>query len=100
MCRSICGRLRALRPAALHVNLGDTVKFTLINEGQIEHSIDFHAAQTPWNINYKSIKPGEQLSFDWKANYPGVFMYHCGTRPCCITSATACTERSSFQRPT
>jgi hypothetical protein len=41
MCRSICGHLRALRPA-LHVNLGDTVKFTLINEGQIEHSIDFH----------------------------------------------------------
>lgn len=66
---------------ALHVNLGDTVKFTLINDGQIEHSIDFHAAQTPWNINYKSIKPGEQLSFDWKANYPGVFMYHCGTPP-------------------
>jgi nitrite reductase (NO-forming) len=66
---------------ALHVNLGDTVKFTLINDGQIEHSIDFHAAQTPWNVNYQSIKPGEQLSFDWKANYPGVFMYHCGTPP-------------------
>ncbi len=65
----------------LHVNLGDTVKFTLVNDGQIEHSIDFHAAQTPWNINYQSIKPGQKLSFDWKANYPGVFMYHCGTPP-------------------
>jgi nitrite reductase (NO-forming) len=66
---------------ALHVNLGDTVKFTLINDGSMEHSIDFHAAQTPWNINYVSIKPGERLSFEWKANYPGVFMYHCGTPP-------------------
>ena len=65
----------------LHVNLGDTVKFTLVNDASIEHSIDFHAAQTPWNINYKSIKPGEKFSFDWKANYPGVFMYHCGTPP-------------------
>ncbi len=66
---------------ALHVNLGDTVKFTLVNDGSIEHSIDFHAAQTPWNINYVPVKPGEQLSFEWKANYPGVFMYHCGTPP-------------------
>ena len=65
----------------LHVNLGDKVKFTLVNDGSLEHSIDFHAAQTPWNINYKSIKPGEKLSFDWQANYPGVFVYHCGTPP-------------------
>ncbi len=65
----------------LHVNLGDTVKFTLINDGQIQHSIDFHAAQTAWNKNYVSVNPGEKLSFEWKANYPGVFMYHCGTPP-------------------
>lgn len=65
----------------LHVNLGDTVKFTLVNDGTTQHSIDFHAAQTPWNINYVSIKPGASLSFTWKANYPGVFMYHCGTPP-------------------
>lgn len=65
----------------LHVNLGDTVKFTLINDGAIQHSIDFHAAQTAWNVNYVSINPGEQLSFEWRANYPGVFMYHCGTPP-------------------
>jgi nitrite reductase (NO-forming) len=65
----------------LHVNLGDTVKFTLVNDGTTDHSIDLHAAQTPWNINYVSIAPGKSLSFDFKANYPGVFMYHCGTPP-------------------
>lgn len=66
---------------ALHVNVGDTIKFTLVNDGNTDHSIDFHAAQTPWNINYVSIAAGKSLSFQWKANYPGVFMYHCGTPP-------------------
>ncbi len=65
----------------IHVNLGDTVKFTLVNDGTMENSIDFHAAQTPGNKNYVSIKPGQSLSFEWKANSPGVFMYHCGTPP-------------------
>ncbi len=65
----------------LRVRQGDQVKFTLVNNGKMQHSIDFHAAQTPWNINYKSINPGDRLSFDWTANYPGVFMYHCGTPP-------------------
>ncbi|HEY6285763.1 MAG TPA: multicopper oxidase domain-containing protein, partial [Ktedonobacteraceae bacterium] len=33
---------------------------------------------TPWNVNYQDVPPGKSFSFDWKANYPGVFMYHCG----------------------
>ena len=66
---------------ALHVRQGDTIEFTLVNHGSTDHSIDFHAAQTPWDKNYQSIKPGQSLSFTWKANYPGVFMYHCGTPP-------------------
>ncbi len=65
----------------LRVRQGDQVNFTLVNNGKMEHSIDFHAAQTPWNINYRSIKAGEKLSFTFTANYPGVFMYHCGTPP-------------------
>ncbi len=65
----------------LHVRQGDTVEFTLVNHGTIPHSIDFHAAQTPWDKNYQSINPGESLSFTWTANFPGVFMYHCGTPP-------------------
>lgn len=66
---------------ALHVRQGDTVEFKLVNSGSLQHSIDFHAAQTPWDKNYQSIGPGETLAFTWKANYPGVFMYHCGTPP-------------------
>ena len=65
----------------IHVKQGDTVEFTLKNEGTMQHSIDFHAAETPWNLNYKSINPGETLSFSFKADHPGAFMYHCGTAP-------------------
>lgn len=66
---------------ALHVRQGDTVEFTLVNHGTMEHSIDFHAAQTPWNKNYQAVKPGESFSFAWTADIPGVYMYHCGTPP-------------------
>ena len=65
----------------VHVRQGDTINFTLRNKAAIGHSIDFHAAQTPWNVNYKTILPGDELSFTWKANYPGTFLYHCGTGP-------------------
>jgi nitrite reductase (NO-forming) len=65
----------------VHVRQGDTIDFTLRNNGSIGHSIDFHAAQTPWNVNYVTIVPGEELNFTWQANFPGVFMYHCGTGP-------------------
>ena len=66
----------------VHVKQGDEVQFTFTNNARSGgHSIDFHSAQTPWNLNYKTILPGESLSFDWTANFPGVFMYHCGTAP-------------------
>jgi len=62
----------------LRVRQGQIVHFTLINDGSIPHSIDFHAAQTPWSVNYQDVAPGKRFSFDWKANYPGIFLYHCG----------------------
>lgn len=63
----------------IRVQQGQTVHFTLVNEGSMPHSIDFHAAQTPWNVNYQEVTAGKSFSFDWKANSPGVFLYHCGT---------------------
>ena len=62
----------------IRVRQGQTVHFTLVNDGMMAHSIDFHAAQTPWNVNYQEVPVGKSFTFDWKANYPGVFMYHCG----------------------
>src|SRR5262245_34652973 len=67
----------------IRVELGDTIRFTLRNASKIgmSHSIDFHAAQTPWDKNYQPVAPGETKSFDWVARFPGVFMYHCGVPP-------------------
>ncbi len=65
----------------IHLRQGDMVDFTLKNSGTAGHSIDFHAAQIAWDVNYKTILPGETFGFKWQALLPGVFMYHCGTAP-------------------
>jgi nitrite reductase (NO-forming) len=65
----------------LRITEGDTVHFTLTNQGTMPHSIDFHAAQIAWSRAYQEVAPGASASFDWTAKYPGVFMYHCGAAP-------------------
>ena len=65
----------------LRITEGDTVHFTLTNQGTMPHSIDFHAAQIAWSRVYQEVAPGASASFDWTAKYPGVFMYHCGAAP-------------------
>ena len=45
------------------------------------HSIDFHAAMVAPDDKYRKIRPGESIRFEWVANYPGVFTYHCGAPP-------------------
>lgn len=66
----------------LRVHQGDTVRFTLVNtDPEMEHGLDFHAGQMDMGKYHKAIKPGESVTFDWKANYPGVFYYHCSAAP-------------------
>lgn len=66
---------------ALHVRQGQTVNVTFVNHGRMEHSIDFHAAEVPPDVAYRSIKPGESLRFSFVARTAGAFLYHCGTPP-------------------
>jgi nitrite reductase (NO-forming) len=63
--------------------VGDTFNFTLVNDAgnQVDHSIDFHASKVAWNDKMRSIKPGESLTYPFKAEYAGVYMFHCGTAP-------------------
>ncbi len=65
----------------IHVRQGQTVDITLTNNGAIPHSVDFHAARVAPNIYFRDVNPGESFHFRFKANDPGVFMYHCGTKP-------------------
>ncbi len=74
----------------LHLRVGQTVKFSMTNRSSdsmsvmagmapMPHSIDFHAAMVNPADKWRSINPGETITMCWTANYPGVFMYHCGT---------------------
>ena len=65
----------------VHVREGQTVEMTLTNGGAIPHSIDFHAARIAPNVAFRDVDPGESFTFRFKASDPGVFMYHCGTKP-------------------
>jgi nitrite reductase (NO-forming) len=67
----------------IRVKVGDTVRIHLKNPStsKLSHSIDFHASQVAWNDEMTSIAPGEEKLYEWKAEYAGVWMYHCGTSP-------------------
>jgi nitrite reductase (NO-forming) len=65
----------------VHVRQGQMVEMTLTNGGAIPHSIDFHAARIAPNVAFRDVAPGESFTFKFRANDPGVFMYHCGTKP-------------------
>jgi len=53
----------------------------LTNQGQMSHSIDFHASQTAMNDQMVEIAPGKTFTYTFTADYAGVWMYHCGTAP-------------------
>lgn len=65
----------------LHVRQGQTVNVTLINRGNMPHSIDFHAAQVDPATAFRSALPGGQVQFSFVASVPGCFIYHCSTAP-------------------
>ena len=90
----------------VRARVGDRIKFTMTNRsdepmpaGQfvaapMMHSMEFHSAmvsplgQIPLNRGR-----AKRSSFEFTANYPGVFMYHCGTPIWCSnTSRRVCTE--------
>ena len=65
----------------LRGKLGDIFTVTIVNDGKIGHSLDFHASKVAWNDEMRTIQPGESLVYQFEAKYAGAFMYHCGTAP-------------------
>lgn len=61
--------------------LGDTFRITLVNDGTMGHSIDFHAGELAPDEPMRTIEPGESLVYEFTANRSGIWMYHCGTMP-------------------
>jgi nitrite reductase (NO-forming) len=64
------------------VNQGDTIHMTLKNmDPNMPHSMDLHAVHAAPSKNFTDVMPGKDGTFTYKADNPGVFMYHCGTKP-------------------
>ncbi|MFG8768975.1 multicopper oxidase domain-containing protein, partial [Pseudomonas aeruginosa] len=43
------------------------------------YAIDIHAARTPPDVDFVTINPGEQFTWNFRAERPGAYLYHCGT---------------------
>jgi nitrite reductase (NO-forming) len=80
----------------IRVQVGDTIRIHLDNHppkalplialmhppvNNLPHSVDFHASRVAPNDEMTSIKPGEKKVYEFKAEYAGVWMYHCQTEP-------------------
>ncbi|MEO9224645.1 MAG: multicopper oxidase domain-containing protein [Acidimicrobiales bacterium] len=65
----------------LRGHIGDTFNVTIVNDTTMGHSIDFHASQTAMDVNMRTIDAGQSLTYTFKADHAGIWMYHCGTPP-------------------
>jgi nitrite reductase (NO-forming) len=65
----------------LHGRVGDTFEITLVNQGSMGHSIDFHASEVAPDGPMRTIEPGESLLYRFTAKRSGIWMYHCSTMP-------------------
>jgi nitrite reductase (NO-forming) len=75
----------------IRARVGDRIVFSMTNRSDepvpapqltaapMMHSMDFHAAMVSPSDKYRSIAPGQTIEFEFTLNYPGVFMFHCGT---------------------
>ena len=73
--------------APMVVTEGDVVDFTLTNGStkamkvDLPHSLDFHSAEVNPGTRYADLAPGKSMHYRFTADHPGVFMYHCATKP-------------------
>lgn len=56
---------------------GEVVKITVDNKGEVPHGVSLHAVYTQTSKYLGQIAAGESKSHTFRANHPGVYMYHC-----------------------
>lgn len=59
-------------------NVGDTIEFTLMNEGEVIHRLDLYAGVDPSQVLSGNGAPGESKTWTLKANSARGFLHHCG----------------------
>ena len=65
----------------LRGKVGDEFVVTLINDGTMSHSVDFHAGMVSPDEPMRDIAPGESLVYRFRAEHAGIWLYHCATMP-------------------
>ncbi|MDJ0348343.1 multicopper oxidase domain-containing protein [Cryobacterium sp. PH29-G1] len=65
----------------LRGSVGDVFEITLVNEGTMGHSVDFHAGDVSPDDVMRTIQPGESLIYTFTATRSGIWLYHCSTMP-------------------
>ena len=60
------------------IDQGDNLTITLINQGKLIHSLDFHAGIGPSQVLSGSVSPGESKTWSLMGINGGGFLYHCG----------------------
>jgi nitrite reductase (NO-forming) len=68
----------------VRVRVGDVVEVHLKNEAgsMMNHNVDFHAVTGPGGgAKATESEPGNMRGFEFKAEHPGLFVYHCAVMP-------------------
>lgn len=68
----------------IRTRLGDEIQLTLKNNPQnkLPHNIDLHAVTgTGGGAESSLVAPGHEVTFQFKALNPGLYIYHCATAP-------------------
>src|SRR5690606_9739762 len=59
----------------------DDFTITFISDASMGHGIDFHAGSLAPDVPMRTIQPGERLTYRFKAEHAGAWLYHCSTMP-------------------
>jgi FtsP/CotA-like multicopper oxidase with cupredoxin domain len=76
------------------VDIGDTVRLRIVNNTPVVHPMHLHghralvisrngepATGSPWWVDSLEVAPGETFVLEFKADNPGVWMFHCHNLP-------------------
>ncbi|MFD1936647.1 multicopper oxidase domain-containing protein [Nonomuraea mangrovi] len=65
----------------LRGRVGDVFTVTFVNGGTMGHGIDFHAGANAPDKVMRTIEPGQRLTYRFRAEHAGAWLYHCSTMP-------------------
>lgn len=76
----------------LRGKVGDTFEITLVNNTDMDHSIDFHAGDDAVpDSAMVTIAPGKSFVYKFTAARSGIWMYHCSSSPMSLHIANGMT---------